>query len=469
MAKISVVIPVLNGAEYIRECMDSIAGQTFSDLEILPVDSGSTDGTMEILEEYAARDKRIRILRSKKRSMGYQYNLGIVAAQGEYVGFCEADDYLSRSMYEKLYALAQGWELDYVRSDFDMFIDKEERIFLNYHLLAGSRTELYGQVICPARYPDLLYRDVNMWNGIYRKEFLRRHRIVLNETAGAAFQDTGFVIQTFLAAERAMYVQEDANRYRKDNLGSSVYNLKGVLNVVQEAEFADTYISRSGTADEYLRAVIFRRFCSLFFGFYGKLPPKEQFTEDVRQAVNRFAALAERQYRELPYYAAAFEGAEQSLSLDVLLRDLDAFDALRRRIDEMENNSRREFYRHVSGYPRAVIFGAGEMGTSLYALLRKNDYPGVVCFSDNNPAKWGKRLMGKEIIPPCDLAGLQDGKTVFLIAMSSRREVIKEQLLSMKIDGKYICRGAAVIPHNAMEADIRDSQAEREERNGFQK
>ena len=70
MAKISVVIPVLNGAEYIRECMDSIAGQTFSDLEILPVDSGSTDGTMEILEEYAARDKRIRILRSKKTQYG---------------------------------------------------------------------------------------------------------------------------------------------------------------------------------------------------------------------------------------------------------------------------------------------------------------------------------------------------------------------------------------------------------------
>ncbi len=464
MADISVVIPVLNGAEYIRECMDSIVGQTFSGLEILPVDAGSTDGTLEILEEYAAKDSRVRIIHAGKRSMGYQYNLGIAEAQGRYIGFCESDDYLSRTMYEKLYSLAKEKDLDYVRSDFDMFMDKEERIFLNYHLLAGSRTGLYGEVIRPWDHPDILYRDVNMWNGIYRKDFLQRREIRLNETAGAAFQDTGFVIQTFLGAQRAMYVQEDANRYRRDNLGSSVYNLKGILHVVQEAEFADAFLDRLGVTDGYIRAVLFRRFCSLFFGFYGKLPPKEGFTEDVRQAVNRFADLAQRQRRELPYYAAAFEGVEQSLSLHFLLEDLDDFDALRRRIDGIEAKGRRDFYKHVAAYPRAVIFGAGEMGTSLYALLRRNDYLGVACFSDNNPAKWGSSLMGKKIVPPCELAGLHDGKTVFLIALSSQWEVIKEQLLSMNISGEHICKGIFVIPHNAMEADIRDLPAERKEK-----
>ena len=61
MAKISVVIPVLNGVEYIRECMDSIVEQTLADIEIIPVDAGSTDGTAEILEEYASKDNRIKM------------------------------------------------------------------------------------------------------------------------------------------------------------------------------------------------------------------------------------------------------------------------------------------------------------------------------------------------------------------------------------------------------------------------
>lgn len=456
MAKISVVIPVLNGVEYIRECMDSIVGQTLADIEIIPVDAGSTDGTAEILEEYASKDNRIKILYSDKKSMGYQYNIGIAAAKGEYIGFCESDDYVSRTMYERFYRIARDNGLDYVRSDFDMFIDKGERIFLNYHILAGSRTSLYEKAFKPTDYPDIIYRDVNMWNGIYRRSFLQKHEIRLNETPGAAFQDTGFVMQTFLTAERAMYVPEDANKYRRDNLGSSVYNLKGVVNVVQEAEFSEKYLSRLKITDGYVRAVIFHRFCSLFFGFYGKLPGKEQFTDDVKNAIDRFVSLIKRVYPRLPYYAVTFEGMDHSLSLSALLKDLDEFDALRRQIEEIEKRCLTHFYQHTISYSRAVIFGAGEIGASLYALLRKNDYEGVVCFADNARQKWGQHLMDIEIVSPDTLAELDDGDTVFIIAMASHNETIKEQLLAMNIKKENIARAAVVIPHLAMELDIKN-------------
>ncbi len=463
MAKVSVIIPVLNGAEYIRECMDSIVGQTISDIEIIPVDAGSTDGTLEILKEYAKKDARIKLLTADKKSMGYQYNVGIAAAEGEYVGFCESDDYISETMYEKLARIAEKEDLDYIRSNFDMFIDKDERIFLNYHILAGNRNVLYGKIFKPTDYPDILYRDVNMWNGIYKREFIQRNAIKLNETPGAAFQDTGFVIQTFLAAKRAMYVQEDANKYRRDNIGSSVYNLKGVVNVVQEAEYSEEYLSRLRVTDWNSRAVIFQRFCSLFFGFYGKLPEKGQFTEDVGCAVDRFKKLAESVYPELPYYAESFEGIGHSLSLNTLFRDLDAFDSLRKQIEEIERNCRHRFYRHIVDYPRAVIFGAGEVGASLYAMLRKNDYEGVACFADNDGEKWGKRLMGREIVAPDRLDDLNDGKTVFVIAMTSHIETVREQLIAMNVDRENICKAVVLIPHNAMEVDIHDTAMEGEE------
>ncbi len=455
MAKVSIIVPVLNSVEYIRECMDSLVEQTLLDIEIIPVDAGSTDGTIEILKEYAAQDSRIKILLSDKKSMGYQYNIGISEAKGEYIGFCESDDYVSKQMYERLYNIAQNNNLDFVRSDFDMFIDKKERIFLNYHILAGKRTLLYGKIIRPSEHPDIIYRDVNMWNGIYNKKFLENEKIKQNETMGASFQDIGFVIQTFLAAKRAMYVQEDTNKYRRDNISSSIYNLKGIVNVVQEMEFFKEYITHFKEIDEYIYAVILCRFCSLFFGFYGKLPEKSYFTNDINDAISSFVKIVREFYKRISYYAIAFEGLECSLSLNLLLKDLDEFDALRKKIEQIEKESRYKFYEHITNYPKAVIFGAGEMGTATYALLRKNDYEGVSCFCDNDSNKWGKKLMGKEVVSPDKLADLNDGKTVFIIAVVTQIEIIKEQLLSAKIEGKHICRAIHIIPHNAMEVNIK--------------
>lgn len=454
MAKISVIIPVLNGAEYIRECIDSIVNQTYSDLEIIPVDAGSTDGTVEILSEYATRDKRIKVLHSDKKSMGHQYNIGISAAEGEYIGFCESDDYLAETMYEKLYSIASEYDLDYVKSDFDMFIDKKERILLNYHILAGKRISLYENVIIPSDYPDIMYRDVNMWNGIYKKEFLQKYKIRLNETPGAAFQDMGFVIQTFLAANKAMYVREDTNRYRRDNIGSSVYDLKAVVNVVWEAEFAEKFMSRLNIENRDIQAVVFQRFCSVFFGFYGKLPSKEYFTDDVKKAINRFIMLAKKVYPSIPYYAADHEGIDQSVYLDAILRNLDEFDTLRRCNEELRRNYIYRFYKHVMDYPKAVIFGAGEMGTSIYAMLRKNDYDKVKCFADNDSDKWGQNIMGCKVVDPAMLAETDHEKTIYIIAMLSHTEEVREQLISLGIDKEDICRAPGIIPHNAMEVEI---------------
>ena len=84
--KISVILPSLNVGTYIEECLHSVIKQTLTDIEIICVDAGSTDGTLEILEKYAAEDERITVIRATKKSYGYQMNLGIDAARGEYIG-----------------------------------------------------------------------------------------------------------------------------------------------------------------------------------------------------------------------------------------------------------------------------------------------------------------------------------------------------------------------------------------------
>ena len=84
--KISIIMPSLNVVEYIDECIKSVLNQTLTDIEILCVDAGSEDGTWEKLEQYASNDVRVKLIRSERKSYGYQMNLGIKAAKGEYIG-----------------------------------------------------------------------------------------------------------------------------------------------------------------------------------------------------------------------------------------------------------------------------------------------------------------------------------------------------------------------------------------------
>lgn len=84
MPLITVIMPSLNVKNYIQNCMDSVLGQSLQDMEIIAVDGGSTDGTLEILEEYAVRDKRLSVICSNKKSYGYQVNLGLQNAKGDY-------------------------------------------------------------------------------------------------------------------------------------------------------------------------------------------------------------------------------------------------------------------------------------------------------------------------------------------------------------------------------------------------
>ena len=140
MPKVSVIMPSLNVVLYIRECIESVIHQTLKDIEIICIDAGSTDGTLEILEEYAQSDKRIRLLHSKKKSYGYQMNLGLKEAKGDYIGIVETDDYILPGMYEELYAYAVGHDAEFVKSDFDVFTTpaEGERLFLRYPIKDGS-------------------------------------------------------------------------------------------------------------------------------------------------------------------------------------------------------------------------------------------------------------------------------------------------------------------------------------------
>ena len=93
MYKLSVIIPVYNVENYLRECLDSITNQTVKDIEIICIDDGSTDNSPNILKEYQKKDSRIKIITKKNGGQASARNLGIKEAQGEYIAFIDASDY----------------------------------------------------------------------------------------------------------------------------------------------------------------------------------------------------------------------------------------------------------------------------------------------------------------------------------------------------------------------------------------
>lgn len=99
---ISVIVPVYNVAEYLGECIDSILAQTYRDLELILVDDGSTDGSGGICDEYAAKDKRVRVIHRPNGGVSCARNTGLDSCTGELIGFVDADDWLDLRMYEKL-------------------------------------------------------------------------------------------------------------------------------------------------------------------------------------------------------------------------------------------------------------------------------------------------------------------------------------------------------------------------------
>jgi glycosyltransferase involved in cell wall biosynthesis len=113
---ISVIVPAYNVGEYFEPCIASLTGQTYGNLEIIIVDDGSTDGTPQLCDEYAARDSRIRVIHKQNGGAASARNAGLDAAKGEYIGFLDADDYLDLDFYETLLDLIVRFNADAARS-----------------------------------------------------------------------------------------------------------------------------------------------------------------------------------------------------------------------------------------------------------------------------------------------------------------------------------------------------------------
>ena len=283
MCKVSVLIPAYNVARYLRECLESVLGQTLSDLEVICINDGSTDETMDILREYAAKDARIRLIDQSNGGYGRAVNAGLQAAVGEYIGIVEPDDYIEADMYRVLWETAKKHSLDVVKSDYSYFKgEKTERIF--DRIMVCPSFSWYFRKWNPSHTPKLLDADMMNVTGIYRRDFLRQYDVRLRETPGAAFQDTGLWFQIFTQADSAMFLPRDFYKIRRDNPNSSVHSPDKFYRICEEYETCHKKLLELPDRYRVFAPYLFRRKVFAYIFILSKIPDG-----DRREVLARFA------------------------------------------------------------------------------------------------------------------------------------------------------------------------------------
>lgn len=232
--KISVIIPAYNVEQYVAECLESVLSQSLTSIEVICINDGSSDATLDILNEYKERDNRVVVLTQENKGVSASRNRGIASAQGEYLYFIDADDMLKENALEILYRNVKEKELDVLYFDSDVFfmsdrLREDMKLYLDYYVRKGD--------YCAVTTGKRLFVSMQV-NGEYRvspclkimnREYCLRTGLHFHE--GVLFEDNAFELACILNATRVCHLKEQLylRRMREDST------------VTQKTKFAHAY------------------------------------------------------------------------------------------------------------------------------------------------------------------------------------------------------------------------------------
>lgn len=279
---VSIVVPVCNVENYLKECMDSILNQSLQNIEIICVDDGSTDHSLSILRSYEKKDKRVKVITKANSGYGNTMNVGMEQAKGKYIGIVESDDYIDSKMLERLYDTAETYEADIVKSDHYIFSTKNGKNKSQYQWVCPI--EYYNRVLNAEICPEIYTFTMMNWTGIYRTDFVKSNQIKHNETPGASFQDNGFWYQVISLAKKIVFINEAFYYYRQDNPNSSINNKKKVYCICDEYKFMTDFLnSHTELGEEYHKRFFEKKFFN-YMNSYKRIADeyKLEFLETIR-------------------------------------------------------------------------------------------------------------------------------------------------------------------------------------------
>lgn len=215
MVKVSVIIPVYNVKTYLKQCLDSIVGQTLKEIEIICVDDESTDGSLQILQEYAEKDQRVQIIKQKNAGAGAARNNGMRHATGKYLSFLDSDDFFELDMLEKAYELAEKDQDDFVVYKSDQYHTEKDE-FVNVSWVVRQAELPPYQPFNHRQMTDNVFKVFVgwAWDKLFRKDFIDKYELTFQEQRTS--NDMLFVFSAVVLAKRISIVPEVLAHQRRD-------------------------------------------------------------------------------------------------------------------------------------------------------------------------------------------------------------------------------------------------------------
>ncbi|MDR0723948.1 MAG: glycosyltransferase [Endomicrobium sp.] len=232
MPKISIIIPIYNVEKYIKQCLESIISQSLKDIEILCIDDCGTDSSIKIVESFAKKDSRIKIIQlDKNKGLGAARNVGIKNSNGKYIIFVDSDDYIDPNLLEIAYAKIEKLQLDSVWYNVKLFNDTKKSFTKDNYFLKTSAGIL-----------NITPNNINKFtviacNKIYRTSVIKKNNIMFSENI--LFEDLEFYYKFFTKSKETYFINKHLYIYRlrPNSILSSKKNREDIFKAIKNVYY----------------------------------------------------------------------------------------------------------------------------------------------------------------------------------------------------------------------------------------
>lgn len=277
MVKVSVVVPVYNVEEFLAECLDSICNQTLSDIEIICVNDGSKDNSLDILNEYASKDERITVIDQENGGHAVATNRGMDLATGKYLFLMDSDDILDLTALEQTYNVAEQKDVDFVIFQaINYYMDKDEYIEEENYSMNGLADYVGDSVFNYRDVKDFVFTiSVTPWSKLYNRQFIENNRIRFPE--GLVFDDNVFFFDVLFAAERITFLKKHLFKRRWYPTSSTRAGDLRFLNYIEISNLIWDIFRKYDVFDEFKETLYAKKVSTVYY-WYSHI--KEEFKKD---------------------------------------------------------------------------------------------------------------------------------------------------------------------------------------------
>ncbi|CEK31312.1 glycosyl transferase [[Clostridium] sordellii] len=248
--KVSIIVPVYNVKPYLNKCMDTLVNQTLNEIEIIVVNDGSTDGSIDIIKKYKEKyPNKIVVIDKGNEGVGEARNSGIKIAKGEYLGFVDSDDYIETNMFEVLYKNAKD-------KNSDIAICQFKNVDENYNLLDTENIYLKPNIKTSEDLDQLIKINPAPWNKIYKKELFIKNDVYFTKYW---FEDLEAITKVLLSSERISFVDQKlyCYLYRRSTSSSNIIKKDKIYDIFNIFDSIILYLKNKNKYNLYKEVIEF--------------------------------------------------------------------------------------------------------------------------------------------------------------------------------------------------------------------